>query len=122
MMWDLVTETSAVGLMGLLVSAGVVVMAVVYAIWPNEQRLALMRPLSLAAIFGGLSTLTLGVSTVLRGVAATGGETIPWRGLAAGLAEAIIGLFVAFGSLTIAWILVTFGLRRAERAAPGASS
>jgi hypothetical protein len=120
MLKDLYTQVPVVGLLGLLVSVAVVALALVYAIWPNEQRLALMRPMSLAAIFGGLSTFTLGVSTVLRGVAVMPpGAALPWRGFTAGLAEAAIGLFVAFGSLTVAWILVTLGLRRAEGIAPG---
>jgi ABC-type transport system involved in cytochrome c biogenesis permease subunit len=96
------------------VSLAAVGMALIYAIKPNEQRLALMRPLSLAAIFGGLSTFTVGVVSILQGISATPSFTVDaWRHIAAGTAEAVIGLFVVFGCLTIAWLLVTVGLRRA---------
>ena len=47
-------------LMGVLPLA----LAVVYAIWPTEQRLALMRPLSLAAIFAAVSGTVLGILNV----------------------------------------------------------
>ena len=110
----LLRNMSIVATLGLLVSVATVGVAVVYAIRPNEQRLALMRPLSLAAIFGGLSTFTLGITNVLRGIA----ENQPftpgnWGVVAVGAAESAVALFVAFGCLTIAWLLVALGMRRA---------
>ncbi len=114
MVTELLRNSSILGLLGLLVSLAAVAMALAYAIKPNERRLALMRPLSLAAIFGGLGTFTAGLASVLQGIAATQSFTVDtWRLIAAGTAETIIGLFVVFGCLTIAWLLVTLGLRRA---------
>lgn len=114
MLVDLVKNTSPSGLLGLLVSLAVVAMALAYAIKPTEQRLALMRPLSLAALFGSLSSFTVGVAAVLQGISATETFTVhAWNLIARGTAEAVIALFVAFGCLTIAWLLVALGLRRA---------
>jgi hypothetical protein len=114
MVMEMFGNVGIFGKLGVLVSVAVVGVALLYAIKPNEQRLALMRPLSLAAIFGGLSTFTVGLALVLRGISATSSFTVDtWRHIASGTAEAIIGLFVVFGCLTIAWLLVTLGLRRA---------
>ena len=114
MVMELLRNASIVGKLGLLVSLAAVGTAFMYAVKPNEQRLALMRPLSLAAIFGGLSSFTVGVASILQGVSDTETFTVTaWRHIALGAAEAIIGLFVVFGSLTVAWLLVAVGLRRA---------
>lgn len=110
---EMVRTSSGLGLLGLIVSVATVGMALAYAIKPNEQRLALMRPLSLAAVFGGLSSFTVGLVTVLQGISATGTFTVQiWGLIARGVADTITGLFVAFGCLTIAWLLVALGLRR----------
>jgi hypothetical protein len=107
------TNSSILGLLGILVSIAVVGVALAYAVRPNEQRLALMRPMSLAAIFGGLSSFTIGLINVLIGIAATQSDTPDvWRRMAVGLAESFVGLFIACGCLTIAWLLVALGLRR----------
>ncbi len=111
---DLLGSSSLVGLLGLLVSLAAVIMALAYAIQPSEGRLALMRPLSLAAIFGGLGSFTVGVTSVLQGIAVTPSFTTDtWRRIAAGGAESVVSLVVTFGCLTIAWLLIALGLRRA---------
>ena len=113
MVMELLKESSILGLLGLLVSLATVGMAAAYAVKPNERTLALMRPLSLAAIFGGLSSFVVGIASVLRGISATQALTADsWRLIASGAAETVIALFVAFGCLTIAWLLVTLGLWR----------
>jgi len=113
MLTELVKNSSGLALLGLVVSLATVGMALAYAYRPSEQRLALMRPLSLAAIFGGLSSFTVGLVTVLQGISATQTVTVhTWGAIARGFAETITGLFVAFGCLTIAWLLVALGLRR----------
>ena len=82
MVTELLRNSSILGLLGLLVSLAAVGMALAYAIKPNERRLALIRPLSLAAIFGGLSTFTAGLASVLQGIAATASFTVDtWRPL-----------------------------------------
>lgn len=114
MIMDMLRNASIVGKLGALVALAPVVVALAYAIWPTERRLALMRPLSLAAIFGGLTSLTVGLASVLMDVSATGTLTrTGWANVAADAGESIIGLFVACGCLTIAWLLIVLGMRRA---------
>lgn len=113
MVRELIRNSSGLGLLGLVVSLAAVGMALAYAIKPNEQKLALMRPLSLAAIFGGLSSFTVGVVAVLQGISATSEFGVrAWNAIARGFAESVTALFVAFGCLTIAWLLVALGMRR----------
>ena len=89
----ILTNSSALALLGLVVSVATVGFALVYAFRPRESLLVLMRPLSLAAIFGGLSACTIGIVSVLRGVSNTPLESpIPWHGLAAGMAEQLAWL------------------------------
>jgi hypothetical protein len=86
-------------------------MGVVYAIWPAEQRLNLMRPLSLATIFAAVSGTSLGLLNVLRYVGVT--EQPQYARVAAiGLSEALVPLFVGFGCLTAAWLCVAVGFWR----------
>ena len=93
--------------------AGVVplAMGIVYAIWPSEQRLTLMRPLSLATIFAAISGATLGLLNVLRGMSTS--ETADFTRISAiGLAESLVSVFVGFGCLALAWFCVAIGLWR----------
>jgi len=41
-------------------------MAIAYAVRPTEQKLMLMRPLSLAAIFAAVCSSSMGVATALK--------------------------------------------------------
>jgi hypothetical protein len=100
-----------VGKLGMVVGVGTVAMAAAYAIRPNEHRLALIRPLTLATIFAALFSFTVGVATVLQGISASG-SAVDWRAVSAGTAESLGPLFGAFGSLTVVWILVAIGFRR----------
>ena len=90
------------------------VLALAYAIKPTERRLALMRPLSLAAIFSSVGSITVGIIVVLQGIAATSAEhPVNWSPVAAGAAEAFVPTFSGFACLTLAWLLVAVGMRRA---------
>jgi hypothetical protein len=86
-------------------------MAIVYAIWPSEERLALMRPLSLATIFAAVAGVTLGFLNQLMFIS-RGGTPEFSRIVAIGLAESLVPLFFGFGCLTVAWLCVTIGLWR----------
>ena len=86
-------------------------MGIVYAIWPSEQRLLLMRPLSLAGVFASVSGLAAGLINELMFV--SGLDEIAFtRVVAIGTAESLVPLFVGFGSLSAAWLCVTVGLMR----------
>ena len=86
-------------------------MAAVYAIWPSEQRLALIRPLSLATVFAAVAGVSLGLINELRYISRTGHLEFS-TAIAAGLAESLVPLFFAFGCLTATWLCVTIGLSR----------
>lgn len=113
MIAEMFNNASIVGKLGMLVSLGPLAVALLYAYKPTERRLGLMRPLSLAAVFGGLASFTSGVVAVMTGISATGQITPhTWRMMVLGGAETFVALFVTFAALTIAWLLVTLGMRR----------
>ena len=102
-----------VAVFGMLVSLLPLTVAVVYLVRPSEQKLALMRPLSLATIFAALHTFFSGAAALFRMLPmmrTADGYDIDR--LSHGLAETSAPLFVAFGVLTVAWLCVALGMRR----------
>ena len=88
-------------------------MALAYAWRPTEGKLSMMRPLSLASIFAAVGSLTAGAATVLQGVANTGNMAqVGWANVLMGTAETLTPVFVSFGFLAVAWLLVALGMRR----------
>jgi hypothetical protein len=89
-------------------------MAIVYVLRPTDRNLALMRPVSLAGSFGALCGTVAGVIAMLRGFGLMTEEATlrTYRVMAIGFAEALVPVFVCFGCLTIAWLLVALGMRR----------
>jgi hypothetical protein len=89
------------------------VMAVVYVIGPTERRLALMRPLSLAGLFAALAGGTVGLlnSLLIIGAAPALSAELYQR-MAVGASESLVPVFVGFGCLTVAWLLVAVGMGR----------
>ena len=105
------SQASLVALASIFMGVVPLAMSIVYVIWPSEQRLALMRPLSLATIFAALSGSVLGVVNVLVAVGRSEAPAFPqlaWYGFA----EALVPVVSGFGCLTIAWLCVTVGLWR----------
>jgi len=100
------------GFVILVSGVGTLGTAIAYAVRPTEQRLVLMRPLSLASIFAAVCSFSIGTATALKGAADARllGDSVAV--MFAGLSEACIPLFVAFAFLAVAWLLVGFGLRR----------
>ena len=86
-------------------------MGILYAIWPNEQRLTLMRTLSLATVFAAVAGVALGFINVLVFIGRSDTMTFS-RGVVIGAAESLVPLLVGFGCLTVAWLCVTLGLWR----------
>ena len=91
-------------------------LAVAYAVHPTEQKLVLMRPVSLAAMFATISGLLGGWIAVLAGVAATPDGHLPTASLYRGIAESLTIGFVSFGLLAAAWVLVAVGMLRRHAA------
>ena len=98
----------------ILIGFAPLLMAVAYVLRPTERNLALMRPVSLAGLFGALCGVFLGFIVILRGYGVMTDDPTPrtYHAMAVGLAEALIPVFVCFGCLTIAWLLVALGMRR----------
>jgi hypothetical protein len=109
-MLDMLSNAGLFALLSLVVAVLPMGLGVAYAIRPTEQRLALMRPLSLASIFGGLSGTLSGAINVLSGLWAS--EPADVSTLAVGSAEALVPTLVAFVALTVAWLCATVGLGR----------
>ena len=78
---------------------------------PSEQRLALMRPVSLAGLFAALSGTVTGAINVLRLIWMSEGP-VNWKTVAVGSAESLVPLWLAFGCLAVAWLCVAAGFRR----------
>src|SRR3954454_3361751 len=91
------TMTVAIATFGLAVS---------YVLRPAEQKLILMRPVSLATIFATVSGLFGGWIVVLGGIAATPDGHLPASSFYRGIAESLTVGFVCFGLLAAAWLLV----------------
>ena len=111
MISDALGQASIAALVSMFIGIVPLGMGVVYAIWPTEQRLALMRPLSLATIFGAISGTVLGVLNILVGVGSSDPPTFS-SVVPIGLAESLVPIFVGFGCLSVAWLCVAFGLWR----------
>jgi hypothetical protein len=101
------------GFVILVAGVGVFGTAIAYAIRPTEQKLVMMRPLSLAAIFAAICSSSVGTATALKWAGATeplGPKAI--NVMLMGLSESLIPPFVAFAFLAVAWLLVAVGMRR----------
>ena len=110
---DLLGELSPFAKLTMVVAIVAFGLAVTYVFRPTEQKLALMRPVSLAAIFATVSGLLGGWIAVLGGIAAAPDGHVPVASLYRGIAESLTVGFVCFGLLAVAWMLVAVGgLRR----------
>lgn len=104
---------SGIGILGTLVAIATVAVGFACAVRPDERRLALMRPLSLATIFAALCTFSVGIATILTGIGNSGDlSASSWRAISRGAAETFVPIFAAFGCLTVAWVLVAIGIRK----------
>jgi len=100
------------GFVILVSGVGALGTSIAYAVRPTEQKVVLMRPLSLASLFAAVCSFSVGTATALKHVADArlAGDSVVV--MFAGLSEACIPLFVAFAFLAVAWLLVGLGLRR----------
>ena len=110
-LFEMLGQASIMARVSLLVTLFPLAAGLAYLVRPTEQRLALMRPISLAGIFSGLCGAALGLMNVLRWYGIHNPPPSP-QNMAIGAAEALVTLFVAFGCLTVAWLCVALGMRR----------
>ena len=90
-------------------------LAVSHVFRPTEQKLALMRPVSLASIFATISGLLGGWIALLSSIAATPDGHLPVSILYQGIGESLTVGFVSFGFLAAAWLLVAAAVMRRGR-------
>jgi hypothetical protein len=108
---EVVANAGVMAIAGMLVGLLPLIMGIAYAIWPTEQRLTLMRTLSLATVFAAIAGVTLGFIYELRFINRSG--TVAFSGqVASGIAEGLVPVFFDFGCLAVAWLCVTLGLWR----------
>jgi type IV secretory pathway protease TraF len=86
--------------------------AVAYVFRPTEQKLVLMRPVSLAVIFTTVSGVLGGWIALLSSIAARPDGHVPLAVLSRGIGESFVVGFVSFGLLGASWMLVTVGVLR----------
>ena len=87
-------------------------LAVSHVFRPTAQKLALMRPVSLATIFATFTGMLGGWIAILGQTAATPDGHVPTLVLFQGLGASLITGFVCFGFLAAAWALVAVGMLR----------
>lgn len=111
MITDAFRHASLLAKMSMFIGIVPLATAVVYAVWPGEHRLMLMRPLSLATIFAAVSGTALGFVNVFvhMGTSVPPGFT---HVSMIGIAETMVPLFFGFGCLTVAWLCVALGMWR----------
>jgi hypothetical protein len=109
---SMLREMSLASLFSIIVSFLPLIAAGNYLLRPSEQRLALMRPVSLAGIFAGLNGVSLGAINTLRGLWLEPPRDM--RIIWLGTAESIVPLYVSFSCLMLAWMLVSAGMWRKQ--------
>src|SRR5262245_63788622 len=90
-------------------------LAVAYVLQPTAQKLALMRPVSLASIFATISGLLGGWIALLSSIAATPDGHLPVSVLYQGIGESLTVGFISFGFLAAPWLLVAAAVMRRRR-------
>lgn len=112
---DAFTQAGVLAKLTLLVGFVPLLLSGAYVFYPSERTLALMRPLSLATIFAAICGLAAGLVAILLGVAATLPAPVHVPNVYTGLSEALVPVFVNFGLLAVAWLLVAVGMLRRPR-------
>ena len=108
---EILSQAGIMALMSMMVALGPMFMGATYALKPSEAKLALMRPISLAGLFSGLTGTCVGSINMLMWVTKQSGP-INYPAMLAGGAESLVTLALAFGCLTIGWLFVALGMRR----------
>lgn len=99
-------------ILGLVITAVPLIVAILFAARPSASRLELMRPVSLAAIFSTLAGLCLAVANSLVGITRHADDPNLTRYAAQVFAESSVPAFVSFSLLTAAWLVIAIGMRR----------
>jgi hypothetical protein len=106
-------------ILGLVITAIPLLIAILFAVRPTASRLELMRPLSLAALFSAIAGLFLAAANSFVGITRHANDPNLVAYAAQVFAESTIPAFVSFGLLSAAWLVVALGMRRQARQALG---
>src|SRR5512147_2789152 len=109
---ELLSQIGPFAKLSMAVGVGAFGVAIAYAIRPTERKLAFMRSVSLAAIFGAICGFAVGAAMIFQALATTSPGRIDMARVYAGLAETFLPVFVSFGFLATAWLLVAAGMLR----------
>ena len=111
MLTDALQQAGPAALIGTFMGLLPLGYGILYAFRPSERRLAVMRPLSLTAIFASISATALGVVNFFRWIG-TRQESPLAPPAMIGLSETFVPIFFAFGCLMLAWLCVAIGMSR----------
>ena len=110
-MFDAIAQMGLVAKLSVFLATVPAFFGAAYAFRPTETRLAVVRPICLAALFASLGGLLAGLINVLHGAHHSNAPLNSGNALL-GLSESLVPLFVASGSLTLCWLFVAVGIRR----------
>lgn len=104
---------SYASLLGLLIAAVPLVLAVMFLFQPSEGRLALLRPATLAGIFAALCSFVLALTNGASAAARLDALNVEGvRHVAVVMQEGLAPVAASFALLTVAWGCATIGMRR----------
>jgi hypothetical protein len=106
-------HASHASLFGLLICTIPLLVGAWFAFRPSERLLAVMRPLTLGAVFSALCSFVLAIANGC--IAASMMEALNLEGVhwvATGLSEGLAPVVASFACLTAAWLLVAIGMRK----------
>lgn len=110
---DGIAGASHASLLGLLICALPLFAGAWYCFSPGERLLALMRPITLAAIFAALCSFLLALVNGVRAISvmkALDLDSVRIVGIV--MKEGLAPVALSFALLTVAWAFVTIGMRK----------
>ncbi len=109
----LLAQVSFLSMFGMLLCLVPLVAGVWYAFSPSERLLALMRPLTLGAIFAAITTFVIALANGCVDISMMSAtEAQPLQVAAGFLTVRLMPVVVCFGCLAAAWFFVAIGTRR----------
>lgn len=109
---DILSQIGPFAKLSMVVSLVPLGVAVAYLIRPTERTLVLMRPVSLGTIFAAICALASAAANIFQALAANTAGRIDMPRVYVGLAETLVPVFVSFGLLAVAWLLIAAGMLR----------
>jgi hypothetical protein len=85
-----------------------------FMVKPTEVKLGFIRPLSVATTYASVAGVVTGLAIALARIAGDmqGSGTIGTARFLGGVSEALIPSILGFSLLTMAWVAVSFGMRK----------